>query len=331
MVRFGIQFASEEVNITELEKTAGKLESYGFDIIWSGDSYFSRDPYVNLAMMARGTKKVTIGLCSTNPYTRHPVFTSTAVGTINELSGNRLVLAIGAGSKDMLASVNYSWDDPVQRVRETIEIVKALMRGETLSYNGKFYQTSKILLPQTFQNKDMPVYVACRGRKMLKMAGEVADGVILDAAPLEYVPYAFDKLREGAEVSGRSLRNFRFCNLIPLTISRDRELARNSVRPFVCIDLVSVSDKILELTGIKRRDVDYVLERWPDWDASSKRVTEEMIDKFSISGTLEECVRKFKRYIDLGVNEFLLAIPSGAAFEETLRLTHDKIFTQFRA
>ena len=331
MVRFGIQFASEQVSMNEIEAVAGKLESYGFDIIWTGDSYFSRNPYINLALMARGAKKATIGLGATNPYTRHPVFTSTAVGTINELSGNRLVLAIGAGSKDMLAAVNYKWDDPVQRVRETIEIAKALMRGESLSYEGTFYKTSKISLPPSFQNKDMPVYVACRRRKMLKMAGEVADGIILDAAPLEYVPYAFDRLKEGAEVSRRSLRNFRFCNLLPFSISKDRELARNSVRPFVCIDLVSVSKKILELTGIRRADVDYIMETWPDWGASSKRVTEEMIDKFSIAGTLEECVRKFKRYIDLGVNEFLLCTPAGPTLEGTLELTHSKIMSQFKA
>jgi 5,10-methylenetetrahydromethanopterin reductase len=331
LVRFGIQFASEEVDIRELRRLAGELEGYGFDIIWTGDSYFSRNPYVNLSLMAQGTKAITLGLGCTNPYTRHPVFTSTAVGTINELCGNRLVLAIGAGSRDMLAAVNFHWDDPVRRVRETIEIVKSLMRGETLSYEGKFYDTKKITLPKSFQNKDMPVYVACRRKKMITMAGEVADGVILDAAPLEYVSYALERLKKGAKIGGRSLKDFRFCNLIPFAISKDRELSRNAVRPFVCIDLVSVSNKILELTGIKRKDVDYVMETWPDWDASSKRVTEEMIDKLSITGTKTECIEHIKKYVDLGVNEFLFCTPAGPTIKETLEITSREIIPRFRS
>jgi len=330
MVRFGIQFASEELDTKKIEHQVGEMERYGFDIIWTGDSYFSRNPYINLTLMAEGTRKATIGLGCTNPYTRHPVFTATAVGTINELSGNRLVLAIGAGSKDMLASVNYYWDDPVQRVRETIEIIKALMAGKTLSYSGKFYKTTNISLPKSFQNSEMPVYVACRRKKMITLAGNVADGIILDAAPLEYVSYALERLEIGAETCGRSLKDFRFCNLIPFSVSEDREIARKSVRPFVCIDLVSVSKKTLELTGIKRTDVDYVLEKWPDWNASAERVTEEMIDKFTLTGTKEECALKIKDYVDLGVNEFLLCAPMGPTLRGTLEAARDYLMPRFR-
>jgi 5,10-methylenetetrahydromethanopterin reductase len=165
---------------------------------------------------------------------------------------------------------------------------------------------------------------------MITLAGNVADGIILDAAPLEYVPYALERLQIGAEARGRSLRDFRFCNLIPFSVSEDREIARNSVRPFVCIDLVSVSKKTLELTGVRRTDVDYVLEKWPDWNASAERVTEEMIDKFTLTGTKEECARKIRDYVDLGVNEFLLCAPMGPTLRGTLEAARDYLMPRFR-
>jgi 5,10-methylenetetrahydromethanopterin reductase len=145
MIRFGvagIPFTIRRGSSKEIKEFCKIVDESRIDTVWTGDGAVHADPYAILNTMAWETKRVELALGATNPYTRDPFVTAFSMGYLNEISGGRALLALGAGSREMLAAINMKWFQPVQRCRETIEIVRRILSGERLTYNGRIFKTN---------------------------------------------------------------------------------------------------------------------------------------------------------------------------------------------
>src|SRR4029077_2649351 len=165
-MQFGIGFLSESSSREVLDWARDLERHEHLDRLWVADEQFLRDPWVQLGAIAAVTSRVSIGICVTDPYIRHPALTATAAATLQELSGGRALLGLGAGSTGF-GALGLEPRSPARAVRECIELCRKLWSEPgPFSYRGeqvRFHDDRLDFKPPS----PIPIYVAARGPKML--------------------------------------------------------------------------------------------------------------------------------------------------------------------
>ncbi|MDQ6692729.1 MAG: LLM class flavin-dependent oxidoreductase, partial [Candidatus Dormibacteraeota bacterium] len=168
---------SRRVDSQQLVAAAQLCERAGFDSFWVADQRFMRDAFISLAMIAAHTERLQLGTRVTDPYIRHPALTAIAAATLDEASNGRAILGMGAGGSGF-SQLGLSRDRPALALREAIHLIRMLWSGAEVEYQGTSVQWGKgeIEFPV---RANIPIVIAARGPKLLELAGEVADGVIV--------------------------------------------------------------------------------------------------------------------------------------------------------
>src|SRR6516165_1966480 len=166
--------------VLRLVERARLAEENGYDAVWVADERFYREVYSCLGQLATHTTTVLIGPCVTDPFARHPALTAMAIATLDEISGGRAVLGIGAGISGF-AELGIDRRKPARAIREAIELVRALLRGETVDFRGDViaFNHGRLSFPPI--RPEIPIYVASNGLLGQRVAAEIADGVIVEA------------------------------------------------------------------------------------------------------------------------------------------------------
>lgn len=163
--------------VGELVETIIAADRIGLDFCLLADESVLADPYPILGAAARHTSHVRLGPV-TNGYTRHPAVTATAVATLDEMSAGRALVTLVAGGSMALAPLGIERRAPVDIVRETVDAMRRLWAGEPVTWAGEWFELDQASLGPPARK--VPIWIAARGRLMLELAGQVADGVIVD-------------------------------------------------------------------------------------------------------------------------------------------------------
>jgi 5,10-methylenetetrahydromethanopterin reductase len=177
-----------------------EIEDLGFDHLWITDSSLhARNCYVTLTIAALNSTRLTLGTAVTNPLTRHPAITAAAIASLDDVSGGRALLGIGAGDRPLLAlGLKPS---PLADLEAAILAIRALWRGENVDLDSNAFSLTGAHL-RFAARPDIPLYVAASGPRTLEMAGRVADGVILLAGLFpEAIAWARENIGRGAEAA----------------------------------------------------------------------------------------------------------------------------------
>src|ERR1700757_845976 len=145
--------------VAQLVERARLAEANGYSAVWVADERFYREVYSCLGQIAAHTAKIQLGPCVTDPYSRHPALTAMAIATLDEISGGRAVLGIGAGVSGF-AELGIDRRKPARAIREAIELIRALLRGETVDCHGEVIAFDHGRLSFSPPHPDVPVYVA---------------------------------------------------------------------------------------------------------------------------------------------------------------------------
>ena len=212
-------------------------EEVGFEYLWLFDSHVLwREPYALLALIAEHTKTLRLGTCVTNPGTREPSVTASALATLDELSGGRMDLGIGRG--DSARRVLGKPPITLAHTEEAIHVIRELVEGRTVVYEG-----TELQLTWTGDWK-LPVWVAGYGPRALSMTGRVADGVILQLADPDLVRWFVSQVREAATGAGRDASTLQVQAAAPLHIG-PTDLGRERTRWFPAL----VSNHVVDLVN----------------------------------------------------------------------------------
>ena len=343
-MKFGtvLSMAPKWGGIEEVPRYAKLIEQLGYDHIWFTDERFQRNVYVNMALAALNTRTVTLGTCVTNPYFRHPLTTAAAVGTINELSGGRTILGIGAGASTIFERHNIERPhSPLRAIKETIEVLRPVMKGNVVSYTGRTMSFSGVNLD--FESKPVPIYIACRGPKLFQLAGELADGVIIGSlASKEGLRFALENLKKGAERVGRDLDDIDVVFWSYFSMLNDDKKAKNLVKRIVVSSMWS-SKSILKYIGvnkIKWAPIEKTLRKGfeeglpPDdvYRQAYNLISDDVLDVWSVTGNPDTVARKVKEIIDAGIDHFA-CLPFGESRKEIKEMQKqfaEIIIPQFR-
>jgi len=292
-VAYGIGLPPE-APVPDLLDLAEGAERLGYDYVWVNDERLERDPFTVLAAIAMRTGRIRIGPGVTNPYSRHPALLATAAATLDELSGARAVLGIGAGGTNH-AALGITREAPVVALREALSVIRGLLAGETVTVEGRVIRAAEAKLG--FEARaGLPIYIGARGPKVLELAGELADGVIVGNVASEAGwRYALERVAKGAGRASRDLGDLALVAWVYACVADDGEAALDAIRPMAATSLVTsrpVLDKIgIEIPEAFAREMDST-----GWSLSRESVTRagrtlppEVVNRFGIAGPPAEC------------------------------------------
>ena len=258
-------------------------EQAGLDHLLVADEGLMPDVYAALGAMAAATDRIRLGPV-TNGYTRHPAVTAAAVATLDEASGGRALATLVAGGSAVLDPMGIPRRSPVEIADETIEIMRLLWTGESVDYAGRHFRLADARL--TTGRRDIPIWVAARGSRMLGLAGRRADGVVMEVK--SDLPHAIELVSAGAP-DDRSRPRRAYLDRLAYRPDLEHEGA-SSV--FVQV-LVDSPDRQLEALGLSSDDIERLRSTYRDGgpSAAAPLVTPELIHAHQIVGSPEECSR----------------------------------------
>ena len=219
-----------DYTLEELIGLARLCEHVGYRSFWYTDVRFGRECYVGLSAVASQTSRLRLGPGVSDPYTRHPAMTATAIATFDELSGGRAMLGLGVGGQGF-RELGIERRLPVAALRETVQIVRALLRGETVTLQGKVISLSDARLDFEPARADIPIYFATHGVQVSKLAGRIADGVLIaNTLHPPMLERYLRRVREGMAQANREPGTFDLGLRVEACISDDDEAAFRVMR-----------------------------------------------------------------------------------------------------
>jgi probable F420-dependent oxidoreductase len=290
-----------------------QAEAAGFAYGWLFDSHVLwRDPYPLLTLMAGVTETMRLGTCVTNPGTREPSVTASALATLDEISGGRMDLGIGRGdsARRVLGKPPITMADTETAVR----VIRSLVAGEHIEYEG-----TDLHFPWT-GGWSLPIWVAGYGPMALAMTGRIADGVILQLADPDLITWFAGQVREAASAAGRDPASIRVQAAAPAHVG-DRATGRERTRWFPALVSNHVVDLVNKypreqlppsLTGYITDRTGYDYQHHAEVGSSNAAfVGDEVTDRFCILGEPDEHIAKLRALAEAGVDQFNLYLMNG--------------------
>jgi len=327
--KFGIEFVPQK-HPEKIVKHVVLAEKVGLDYVWITDHYNNRNVYITLTLTALNTKRIYLGPGVTNPYVINPCWTASAVATLDEVSNGRAVLGIGAGDKATLQQIGITWTKPLTTVKEAVIIMRKLLDGETVKYEGKVFKVLNAKLSYKPTRK-IPIYIGAQAPKMLQLAGELGDGVLINASHPDDFKEAIPLIKEGAKKVNRDPDKIDVAAYTCFSVDSDKSKAKEAAIPVVAFIVAGASDRVLERHSIRKEDVNEIrshLSKGRSLDAF-KLVTDDMLDAFSIYGTPKECIDKIDTLLRTGVTQIVFGSPIGPSKSKAIKLIGD-IIKHFR-
>lgn len=330
MVEFGIEFVPRDL-YWKTTFYAIQAEKIGFDCLWITDHFNNRNVYVSLAIASAYTERIKFGPGVTNPYLVHPVVTAQAVATLNEIAPGRVVCGLGVGDRTTLQMVNIKQTKPLSTIRESVYIIREVTSGRMLEMQGAIFKVSGAKLNFKVANP-IPIFIGAQGPKMLALAAEVGDGVLINASHPKDIENAMKFIREGAEKAGKEVKGLSISAYTSFSIASSYEKAFKAVVPVVAYIVAGSPEIILERHGIstelsnKIRDA-IVHGRWKE---AFSHVDNSMVEAFSICGTPEICIEKIDKLVKVGANQIVAGSPIGPNMRKSINMMATEVFPQFK-
>jgi 5,10-methylenetetrahydromethanopterin reductase len=284
-------------------------EEKGFEAVWQAESRLVRDAIVPMAAFASHTTKLKVGSGVTNNWTRNIGLLAATFLTLDDLAPDRILCGIGAWWDPLASKVGIERRKPLKAMRETIEVLRPLLRMENVTYHGEFHQVTDIQLDVVHgrtEPRNVPIYIGATGMKMMELTGEIADGAVLNylVSP-QYNLEAMDALERGARKAGRSIDEIDRPQLMICSVDHDRKRALNGARKMVT-QYLGQQPHLMKASGVSQElldDINQVLT-WPATDeqieAAMHLVPDDVVQMCTASGSPQEVKAKVREYIDNG-------------------------------
>lgn len=296
---------------------ARHAERVGFDVAWIGDTQLlTPDVYSTMALCANATSRIRIGSGVTNSVTRDVTVTAGGFLALNEFSGGRCLLGIGVGGS-AVATVGLG-EDPAREFRTKVRAIRALARGETVSVHAGVAARGKIAAPP------VPLYVASSSPLGLEIAGELADGVILNVGVLPELVYeAMQHVERGARAAGRDARSLDIAIIAGSSINPDRAVAIDEARSWAATTARRIG-KWMTAGGHEVQSVGAAIRKQYKWDehialgaTHARAVSDELAASLVFAGTADDVARAIERLEPCGVTH-VIGLMVGPSIDATL-------------
>ena len=288
---------------------AQHAEAAGFEAVWQAESRLVREATVPLAAFGAVTERIKLGSGVSALWTRNPALLASTFSTLDDLAPGRAILGLGAWWEPLASKVGVDRRRPLLAMREIVTVVRALLAMETVTFDGEFVHLDGVELDYVHQErvpKDVPIVIGATGMKMMELAGEIGDGVLLNylVSP-SYDREALEHLAIGAAKVGKVVADIDRPQLVVCSMDDDRQAALDGARLLVT-QYLGQQPHIMKASGVPQEVLDDVgaVLTWPATHdqvvEASRRVPDEIVQMITASGTPDECRAKVAEYVANG-------------------------------
>lgn len=322
MKKLALMFQSVlRMPIKDIIECSIAAEKAGFGYIAVAESFY-RDGFALASAIASRTHSVRFGTSVMPIYTRTPFQIAMGTATLHELSHGRVAfIGLGVGYRSRAEQYfGITQVNRLERMKESVEIIRMLLSGETVTYHGKLFDFDGF--PRLVTDAvNIPIFFGSSGPKMLQLAGEIADGVILNSISTpEYVEFAKEKIATGAKSVGRDPSKIGIGHSIIYACSDNRRDAANAAKEDI---LFYISYSELDPVIRKSPFTTEAMRMRQLYKTGKKKealalITDEMLDAFAVYGTPKECKTKLERFLSRGITLPIIRV-SVTPYKETER------------
>jgi probable F420-dependent oxidoreductase len=304
MARLGVAFSGGP-NASEIVDCIKLAESLGYESAWVAEGH-GGDQFAVLAAAAVQTSTIRLGTAISSVFVRSVPTIAMAAATLDQLSGGRFILGLGSSHKVQVEPEHgVAYAKPLTRIRESVAIIRALLRDGGVNFRGETVRIEKFDLWFQPRAPELQIYLSAVFPKMTALAGEIADGLILTRSTLRTAAEARGHLAEGAARSGRDAAGLTVTSLLPTAVAANRAEALERMRPGLAFyaGFFPRYNRLLAAHGFAE-EAAAIAEAFARGDetATLAAVSDEMVDATGIAGTPEECRARLQAYRDSGID-----------------------------
>lgn len=286
-------------------------EARGFEAVWQAESRLVRDAVVPMAAFAATTSRIQIGSGVINNWTRNAAVIAATFLTLDDLAPDRIICGIGAWWDPLAQKVGITRSKPLLAMREVITVVRDLLARKRVTFHGEFVHLTDVELDVVHGRKEprnVPIYIGATGPKMMALAGEIADGAVLNylVSP-RYNEAALAQLEEGAKLAGRHVDDIDRPQLVVCSVDEpeNRKRALDAARKLVT-QYLGQQPHIMKASGVSQELLDEIAQvlTWPateeQIEEAMRLVPDDVVQMITASGTPQEVKAKVREYIASG-------------------------------
>ena len=277
--------------------------------LWIPESW-GREAFVMLGAIAAMTSRIKLGTSVVSMFSRSPATLAMAASTLDNISLNRTIIGIGASTPILAEDWHgIKFVHPLKRMREYVTCFRIISSGETINFDGNFFKLKNIKIMHPSQRKEIPVFLGAVNTGMIKLATEIADGIILYLSPLDELKKSVQRIKS---LTSSKSKSFEICSVFITAISNKypdlaRERAAKTLAFYVAVG--KYYNEFLSFHGFKN-EVEQITTEYQNHGIEniSKFVTDPMLDSLTIYGTTEDCFKSLKRFVSCGVSLPILQV-----------------------
>lgn len=323
MVALGVRLRDTQLLYPAMRDLVRLAEQHGYDSAWLPESH-GREVFTELTALALSSERLRLGSGIVPVFSRLPTVAAAAMAGAAAVAPGRVILGVGIGHQASLEnSHGIQFGRPLQHTREFVTIARGLLRQGHIAYSGEIFTIRHYELENP-PTQPVPVYIAALRPQMLRLAGAVADGVLMNWATLAYIPQAIAYIRQGAEAAGRSLNDIHIASYLRTCVTDKPDTVEAACRTQIArYGSMVYYRKYFENIGFVD-EAKALEEAWGQGNAAAAAaaVTRPMIQALTIYGSAEECRQRLQMYRDAGLQLPIIApFPVGEPIQETFART----------
>ena len=285
------------LSIEEVLECSKKLNDIKPEIMWIPETWGME----NFSMLGLASKKnifSKIGSSIINIYSRSPSLIAMGASTVDTISNGRMILGLGTSSVPIVENFHgNSFESPVQRMKEYVEIIRMALRGEKINYSGEIFSLKDFSLLTKPVRKEIPIYLAAINQKMVEMTWDIGDGVIFYLRPKNEMQEIISKMQKRKKID-TTLQ-------IITCIHDDHEKARNRAKKTLSfyIAVGKIYREFLQSNGYSK-EIELIYNEYKKSGLNNleEYVSEKMLDDLCIAGTPDGAIKKLNAFRDVGID-----------------------------
>ncbi|MBI4611418.1 MAG: LLM class flavin-dependent oxidoreductase [Candidatus Rokubacteria bacterium] len=284
---------------------AQEAEARGYDAAWTAE-VGGPDAVTTMTLLATNTRRLEIATGVIPVQTRSPIVLGITAATLGSLAPGRIALGLGVSSEIIVKQWHgLPFRKPLAQLREAVAIIRMVLAGERVTFEGEFYRLKnfRLLIPPPPQ--PVRIYLGALGPKMLQLAGEIADGVLLNWIPPEAIPESIRQVEIGARRAGRKLDGFEIACFIRVSVADDPAPARQWLaREITGYCVVDAYARFFTACGFGA-EVETARRAWQAGDRAGavKQISPRFLDGLGVVGPADFCRQRLDQFAKAGLTQ----------------------------
>jgi 5,10-methylenetetrahydromethanopterin reductase len=290
------------------------------DSLWVPESW-GREAFASLGALSQITNKVKLGTSIVGVYTRTPAAIAMAATTLDVLSNNRTILGLGVSTPSLVEDWHGTkFERPICRMREYIECLRLMMKGEKVYYSGTFFNVKNFKLSYEPKRQKIPIFVAAVNKHMISIACDLADGILLYLRPMEELRKTVSLIKSRTR---KKHKDFEIASVFIGAVSnkepeKARERAAKTLAFYIAVG--KYYNRFLSDNGFQI-DVEQITSEYHrnGLDIASKFVSDKMLNSLTVSGNSEQCIRSVEKFLSAGISLPIIQVNPVGTTESSIR------------